>query len=74
MLSAFLGSNAPAPISVTSPSDPGSTHTYTDWASITQEVVNARVWEGVHFRFSDDVAVGKAVADYDLAHLYELGR
>jgi hypothetical protein len=76
VLSAFLGSKAPAPIGVTSPSDPGSTHTYTDWASITQEVVNARVWEGVHFRFSDEtgVAVGKAVAGYDLAHLYELVR
>jgi hypothetical protein len=34
-------------------------------------VVNARVWEGVHFRFSDDTGVqeGAQVAGYYLLHL-----
>jgi hypothetical protein len=74
VLDAFLGPSAPAPISVISPTDPGSTHTYTNWADVTQEVVNARVWEGIHFRFSDDTGseVGKEVADYDLQHIAEL--
>jgi hypothetical protein len=75
VLTAFVGPFAPAPISVTSPTDPGSTHVYTNWAQITQEVINARVWEGVHFRFSDDTAarVGAEVADYDLPRLWSLG-
>jgi hypothetical protein len=35
-------------IALTSPpsvNDPGSTHTWTSWRQITQEIVNARVWE-----------------------------
>jgi hypothetical protein len=75
VLTAFVGPFAPAPISVTSPTDPGSTHVYTNWAQITQEVINARVWEGVHFRFSDDTAAreGSEVAGYDLPRLWSLG-
>jgi len=75
VLTAFVGPNAPAPISVTSPTDPGSTHVYTSWARITQEVINARVWEGIHFRFSDDTGarLGRQVADWDLRRLHKLG-
>jgi hypothetical protein len=75
VLTAFVGPLAPAPISVTSPTDPGSTHTYTNWAQITKEVINARVWEGIHFRFSDDTAAreGTEVADYELPRLRLLG-
>lgn len=60
---------------MTSPTDPGSTHVYTNWAQITQEVINARVWEGIHFRFSDDTGakVGSEVADYDLPRPWSLG-
>jgi len=75
VLTAFVGPYAPAPISVTSPTDPGSTHVYTNWAQITQEVINARVWEGVHFRFSDDIGArqGADVANYELPRLGFLG-
>jgi len=75
VLTAFVGPSAPAPISVTSPTDPGSTHEYTSWAQITQEVINARVWEGIHFRFSDDTGarLGSQVADWELRRLHKLG-
>jgi len=75
VLTAFVGPNAPAPISVTSPTDPGSTHEYTNWARVTDEVVNARVWEGIHFRFSDDTGarLGSQVAEWDLRRLHKLG-
>jgi hypothetical protein len=75
VLTAFLGRRAPGPISATSPTDPGSTHSYADWSSITQEVIDARVWEGIHFRFSDDVGaqLGERVAGYDLRRLSSLG-
>jgi hypothetical protein len=38
-------------------------------------LTTARVWEGVHFRFSDDTAAreGAEVADYDLPRLWSLG-
>jgi PAP2 superfamily len=75
VLTAFVGPFAPAPISVTSPTDPGSTHVYTNWAQVTQEVINARVWEGVHFRFSDNTGAkeGAEVAGYELPRLGSLG-
>jgi membrane-associated phospholipid phosphatase len=75
VLTAFLGPRAPAPISLTSSNDPGVTRTYSDWSTITQEVINARVWEGVHFRFSDKAGVrlGYRVAHYDLPRLDSLG-
>ncbi|HEV7527580.1 MAG TPA: vanadium-dependent haloperoxidase [Solirubrobacteraceae bacterium] len=75
VLTAFLGRRAPGPISATSPSDPGSTHSYRDWSSITQEVIDARVWEGIHFRTSDDTGarLGEQVAGYELPRLRSLG-
>ncbi|MBO0769672.1 MAG: vanadium-dependent haloperoxidase [Solirubrobacterales bacterium] len=75
VLTAFVGPNAPAPIKVTSPNDPGVTHTYRNWAAVSDEVTNARVWEGIHFRFSDVTAakLGKTVAGYDLKRLKAIG-
>jgi len=75
VLADFVGPHAPAPIALTSPTAPGVTRTYTDWATITREVIDARVWEGVHFRFSDEAGakLGKQVAKWDLHRLDELG-
>jgi hypothetical protein len=75
VLTAFLGPWAPQPISLTSTNDPGVTRTYTNWSTISQEVINARVWEGVHFRFSDDAGywLGTQVAAYDLSRLGQIG-
>jgi hypothetical protein len=75
VLTAFLGRRTPAPISVTSPTDPGATHVYDTWSQVTREVINARVWEGIHFRFSDDAGdrVGTHVAAYDLTRLPSIG-
>jgi L-amino acid N-acyltransferase YncA len=68
VLGALVGPRPVKPISVTSATAPGVVRTYADWAQITQDVVDGRVWEGVHFRFSDETAleVGKAVARHDL--------
>jgi hypothetical protein len=39
------------------------------------EVENARVWAGLHYRFSvvAGAALGRAVADYDLDHAFSSG-
>jgi hypothetical protein len=74
VLTAFVGPQAPAPIALTSPNAPGVTRTYTHWSAITSEVIDARVWEGVHFRSSDLTGAqqGEQVAGYDLRHLPRL--
>ena len=62
-------------VSASSATNGGAVHSWTSWAAITNETIDARVWEGVHFRFSDDVGaqVGREVAAYDLKRLDELG-
>ncbi len=74
-LTALTGPWAPQPVPVTSSTDPGSTHTYTRWSQIVQETIDGRVWEGVHFRFSDETAakVGEQVAAWDLPRLWKVG-
>jgi hypothetical protein len=71
VLSALVAKKPLQPIAVTSSTDPGSTHVYRSWAAITQENVDGRVWEGIHFRFSDvaGAALGQTVAAYDLGRL-----
>ena len=64
-----------APVAITATTAPGSVHTYTRWSQITQETIDGRVWEGVHYRFSDETAarLGKQVAAWDLPRLRRLG-
>ncbi len=75
VLEAIVGKRSPAPITLTSPNAPGVSRTYADWATITREVVDARVWEGVHYRTSDHVGVqlGQRVARWELGQLHRLG-
>jgi len=41
-------------------------------ADMRTEIINARLWAGLHYRFSSEagVTLGKEVADYDLAHAF----
>jgi hypothetical protein len=75
VLAALVGPEPEHPIGVTSPTDPGVTHTFNRWSDITQENIDGRVWEGVHFRFSDSIGaqVGRRVADWDLPRLRAIG-
>jgi hypothetical protein len=75
VLTAFVGPRPARPVSVTSPTSPDAPRTYTSWSQITREAIDARVWEGVHFRFSDTTGarVGANVADHDLRGLRKLG-
>ena len=75
VLDALVGRRSPVPVAVTSSNFAGQSRIYTDWATINQEIIDARVWEGVHFRNSDQVgsALGKKVAEYGLKRLYQIG-
>jgi PAP2 superfamily len=75
VLTAFVGPYAPAPIPLTSTNDPGVTRTYSDWATISHEVVDARVWEGVHFRSADNAGalLGLKLGAWELPRLASIG-
>jgi PAP2 superfamily len=56
VLESEFGSGAIAPISVTSPTAPGIKRTWTRIQDYITDVDNARIWAGVHYRFSTEVA------------------
>ncbi len=60
----FIGPKPRTPITAPSTALPGIFRTYDDWATPTQENVDARVWSGIHLRSTDvaSVAFGKSVA------------
>ncbi len=65
VLQAELG-NAPVPrLSTTSPTAPGVTRSWASIPEFMQEVANARIYDGVHFRHSTEVgsALGRQVGD-----------
>ena len=61
-----LGGSAPPELSLTSVTAPGVTHRWTSLAAFTQEVANARIWAGFHYRFSTVVGteMGGKVGQY----------
>jgi hypothetical protein len=74
VLESLVGPQPRSPIAIGSTTSP-ETRTYAEWRTLTQENIDGRVWEGVHFRFSDEIgaAIGAKVARYDLARLARLG-
>jgi hypothetical protein len=74
VLTALVGPRARQPFTLTSPTAPGLSLTYRAWHQLTGDIVNARVWTGVHFRFSDErgARLGHAVADYGLERVDRL--
>jgi hypothetical protein len=53
-------------IALTSPTAPGVTHRFTNMAILVDEIANARIWSGFHYRFSTRVgtAMGLVIGDY----------
>src|SRR6266849_3279079 len=53
-------------IAMTSPTAPGVTHRWTNMTAFTEEVANARVWAGFHYRFSNRVGteMGLQIGEY----------
>jgi hypothetical protein len=78
ILRALVGRRPPEPFSLTSPNARGVTLDYGDdaWSKLVEQNVDARVWSGIHFRTSDEIAanVGRRVAWYDLQRLHRLIR
>jgi hypothetical protein len=75
VLTAFVGPNAPQPLTLTTPvaQANGLVLSYSNnaWAKLVDDNNAGRVGGGIHFRNSDEVGtdIGRKVAAYDLAHL-----
>jgi PAP2 superfamily len=61
-----LGGGAVPELSQTSPTMPNVTHRWTTLAAFTEEVANARIWAGFHYRFSTVVGteMGRKIGQY----------
>jgi len=66
VVKAVLGTADIPEIAMTSPTAPGVTHRWTNLEAFTQEVANARIWSGFHYRFSTRVGTGMGlqIGDY----------
>jgi hypothetical protein len=66
VVKAAYGTDDIPEIAITSPSLPGVTHRWTNMTAFTDEVANARIWAGFHYRFSTRVGtkLGRQVGEY----------
>jgi membrane-associated phospholipid phosphatase len=68
ILSSVLGTHH-GPFTLRSATTPGVELTYTSFAAFAADVVNARVWGGIHWRTSAEAGrrLGHRIAEYGLA-------
>jgi len=68
VLQSFFGSDA-VDVTVVFPA-PGILRHYESFSQIANEVVDARVWSGIHYRTADEhgLALGRKVAEYGVTH------
>jgi len=66
VVKAVLGGADIPEVALTSPATPGVTHRWTDMTAFTEEVANARIWAGFHYRFSTRIGtdIGLQIGDY----------
>jgi hypothetical protein len=66
VVKAVLGTDDIPEVAMTSPTAPGVTHRWTSTVALTEEVANARIWSGFHYRFSTRVGteMGRQIGEY----------
>jgi hypothetical protein len=66
VVKAALGTVEIPEIAIMSPTAPGVTHRWTNMTAFTDEVANARIWAGFHYRFSTRVGtdMGLSIGEY----------
>ena len=66
VVKAVLGGDDIPEVAMTSITAPGVTHRWTNLTAFTEEVANARIWAGFHYRFSTRVGtnMGHQIGDY----------
>lgn len=73
VLQADIGRGPVPQLSTTSPTAPGVTRRWSRVEDFVQEVANARVWEGIHYRFSTEagMTLGRRIGELAAAHFGE---
>jgi hypothetical protein len=73
VIRAVLGSEDIPEVSVTSPFAPGVTHRFTNLHAFTEEVADARIFAGFHYRFSTVVGkeMGQKIGGYVAASILQ---
>jgi hypothetical protein len=66
VMQAFFGTGTLPEFSLATPTAPGVTHRWTRLSDYIDEPPNARIWSGIHYRFSTEVgtAMGKKLGEY----------
>ena len=66
VVKAVLGGEDIPEVAMTSTTAPGVTHRWTNLTAFTEEVANARIWAGFHYRFSTRVGtnMGHQIGEY----------
>jgi hypothetical protein len=66
IIKAALGTEELPDIAMTSPTAPGVTHRWSNMKAYTEEIANARVWAGFHYRFSTRIGtdMGYQIGEY----------
>ena len=73
VVKAVLGGADIPEVALTSPATPGVTHRWTNMMAFTEEVANARIWAGFHYRFSTRVGtqMGYEIGEYVVKHMMQ---
>ena len=69
-LQQFFGTDA---VPITDTNNAGLTRSFTHLSDVIDEIVDARVWSGIHFRNSDvqGARIGKKVANWRQHHYFK---
>ena len=72
VLEAFFGNSIP-PVKLTSATAPGVTRSFTRLSDYVTEVIDARVYDGVHYRTSGEVgaAMGRKIGEYTVQNYFK---
>jgi hypothetical protein len=73
VVKAALGTEDIPEVAVTSATAPGVTRRWTNMTAFTEEVANARIWAGFHYRFSTEVGtqMGRQIGEYVVKNVME---
>jgi hypothetical protein len=73
VVESILGTTDIPEVAITSPTAPGVTHRFTSLKAFTDEVADARIWAGFHYRFSTEVGrdMGQEVGRHVVASLLQ---
>jgi hypothetical protein len=60
-------------VSFSSPRFPGQPRSFDRFSRVLKEIIDARVWGGIHFRTADvqGAVLGKKVAHWELKHYFQ---